>query len=123
VGAHAIKTLPGRPLNDEERHSPTSPSLLLSLAMSSNAHTPHSAPTQVIVSMPDTPGVDTPGVQERSSYIYSSETIQSRPTTMGANEKYDSKDHARHIEQSNQVDFDDELDHITEFPNKWAKIR
>jgi hypothetical protein len=78
--------------------------------MSSNAHSPA---TQGI-----TP--DSPGAHGRSSYIYSSDTARTRPNSMDIQEKYD---HAKHIEQANQSSSDDDLDHITEFPNKWAKIR
>ncbi|CCO27222.1 putative membrane protein YFL054C OS=Saccharomyces cerevisiae (strain ATCC 204508 / S288c) GN=YFL054C PE=1 SV=1 [Rhizoctonia solani AG-1 IB] len=78
--------------------------------MSSNAHSPA---IQAI-----TP--DSPGAHGRSSYIYSSDTARTRPNSMDIQEKYD---HAKHIEQTNQVSSDDDLDYITEFPNKWAKIR
>ena len=72
-------------------------------------HTTHAAP-------------DSPGLHGRSSYIYSSDTVRSQPTSVN-NEKYDPKNNTRHIEQAGQADSDNELDHITEFPNKWAKIR
>ncbi|KAG8698691.1 hypothetical protein FRC08_005763 [Ceratobasidium sp. 394] len=62
---------------------------------------------------------DTPGLRGRSSYVYGSDMIQSPSESV---EKYGSN--ARHMEQSSEVPTSlDELDHVTEFPNKWARIR
>ncbi|CAE6483263.1 unnamed protein product [Rhizoctonia solani] len=77
--------------------------------MASNTHTPPIRPQTIFP--------DSPGLQERSSYIYS-DTAQTEISG-----KYNSKDQARHLEQANQASSDDVLGHITEFPNKWAKIR
>ncbi|KAB5593834.1 membrane protein [Ceratobasidium theobromae] len=58
--------------------------------------------------------------QQRSSYGFGGETITSRETTIEHNEKYGSDIHPQHLER---VGSSNELDHVTEFPNKWAKIR
>ncbi|QRV76720.1 aquaporin, Major intrinsic protein family [Ceratobasidium sp. AG-Ba] len=65
---------------------------------------------------------DSPGLHNRSSYLFS-DTIRSASES---NEKYGVKEHTQHIEQARQNTPStalDELDHITEFPNKWARIR
>ncbi|CAE6469465.1 unnamed protein product [Rhizoctonia solani] len=82
--------------------------------MSSTIHTPPTRPQNVLP--------ESPGIQGRSSYIYS-DTVQTRQDSLEISEKYNPKIHARHLEQANQTSSDDDLDHITEFPNKWAKIR
>ncbi|ELU43232.1 MIP domain-containing protein [Rhizoctonia solani AG-1 IA] len=86
---------------------------------------PHSSPSLTssrTMSSPHAQAItpDSPGVHGRSSYIYSSDTARTRPNSMDIHEKYD---HTRHLEQANQASSDDDLDHITEFPNKWAKFR
>ncbi|KAG9096204.1 hypothetical protein FRC06_008911, partial [Ceratobasidium sp. 370] len=62
---------------------------------------------------------DSPGLHGRSSYVFGIDTIQS---TSESHEKYASN--TRHIEQApeSRTSLDD-LDHVTEFPNKWARIR
>lgn len=64
---------------------------------------------------------DSPGLHGRSSYTYDTSPTDTQ-------EKYGSKGNTQHIEQRNgassiDIDSDLELDHVTEFPNKWAKIR
>jgi hypothetical protein len=67
--------------------------------------------------------LDSPDLHGRSSFIFSGDTVQSHPTTYD-NEKYSTK--GQHIEQTGRattVTPLDDLDHVTEFPNKWSEIR
>ncbi|CUA75240.1 putative membrane protein YFL054C [Saccharomyces cerevisiae S288c] [Rhizoctonia solani] len=61
---------------------------------------------------------DSPGFTERLSYIHS-DAGRTRKDSLEVPEKYDTKDHTRNLEHASQDDFD----HITQFPNKWAEIR
>ncbi|CAE7079743.1 unnamed protein product [Rhizoctonia solani] len=55
---------------------------------------------------------DSPGIHGRSNYIYSD--AQTRQDSLEISEKYNPKDHTRHLERANQASSDDDLDHITE---------
>lgn len=79
------------------------------------SHPPTISTTQTITREPESPGL--PG---RLSYIHSTDV------PADAQEKYSFKDNTQHVEKRNgafTIDSEFELDHVTEFPNKWAKIR
>ncbi|KAG9127754.1 hypothetical protein FRC07_010042 [Ceratobasidium sp. 392] len=65
---------------------------------------------------------DSPGLHGRSSYIFGTDTIRS---TSESHEKYGIKEHNQHIERAPQASSTtlSDIDHVTEFPNKWARIR
>ncbi|KAG8759970.1 hypothetical protein FRC12_009643 [Ceratobasidium sp. 428] len=60
---------------------------------------------------------DSPGLHGRSSYIFGSDTIR----TTESHEK----EHDQQIERAPQASSTalDNLDHVTEFPNKWSRMR
>ncbi|CAE6530310.1 unnamed protein product [Rhizoctonia solani] len=64
---------------------------------------------------------DTLGLHGHSPYIHI-DTVQNCQVISEISEKYRPKDH-RHLEQVSPASSEDDLEQVTEFPNKWAKIR
>ncbi|CAE6487660.1 unnamed protein product [Rhizoctonia solani] len=77
-----------------------------------------SPPTRAQTLVPDSPGI--PG---RPGYFHR-DTAQTLHNSLDINEeKYDPNGHVQYLEQVNPVQSNTEVDDITEYPNKWAKVR
>ncbi|CAE6421834.1 unnamed protein product [Rhizoctonia solani] len=63
---------------------------------------------------------DSPSLHGLSSYTYNGRTHQD---SLDITEKYDPSAQVGYLEQAKQASSDDDFDHVSEFPNKWAKIR